>query len=56
VVWREPDELLHTFPLEAGMLLRFEESEWHVFEYGDRGWIDAMFIYGHVDNIRPEEN
>lgn len=51
----EPDALEHTLPLEDGMLLHFPESEWHVFEYEPGGHIDAMFIYGTVDNIRPEE-
>ena len=41
--------------LERGMLLRFAEGEWHVFEYEEGGHIDAMFIYGQVDDIRPEE-
>ncbi len=42
-------------PVSAGTLLHFEELEWHVFEHGDGGFIDALCIYGQVDNIRPEE-
>ena len=41
--------------LSAGTLLHFPEDEWHVFEYAEGGFIEAMFIYGQVDNIRPEE-
>ncbi|PRY20079.1 hypothetical protein CLV78_11528 [Aliiruegeria haliotis] len=41
--------------LTGGTLLHFPENEWHVFEYEEGGYIDAMFIYGQVDNIRPEE-
>ncbi|MFT3963350.1 hypothetical protein [Propionivibrio sp.] len=36
-------------------VLHFEELEWHVFEYGPGGYIDALCIYGQVDNIRPED-
>lgn len=39
----------------AGTLLHFSEMEWHVFEYGENGFIDAICIYGQVDNIRPED-
>ena len=41
--------------LERGMLLHFDELEWHVFEYGAGGHLDILFIYGEVGNIRPEE-
>lgn len=51
----EPNALENSLDLKAGMLLHFPENEWHVFEYDDAGHIDAMFIYGQVDNIRPEE-
>ncbi|NJS38522.1 MAG: cupin domain-containing protein [Rhodobacteraceae bacterium] len=50
-----PDCSEATRELAAGMLLHFPENEWHVFEYDEGGHIDAMFIYGQVDNIRPEE-
>lgn len=42
-------------PLKEGTVLYFDELEWHVFEYGEGGFIDALCIYGQVDNIRPEE-
>lgn len=42
-------------PLTEGMLMHFDENEWHVFEYADGGYLEIMFIYGQVDSIRPEE-
>jgi hypothetical protein len=42
-------------PVSAGTVLHFDELEWHVFEYGAGGFIDALCIYGQVDNIRPED-
>lgn len=50
-----PDNLAHKMPLEAGMILHFAPLEWHVFEYDEGGSIEIIFIYGQVDNIRPEE-
>ena len=41
--------------LRAGMLLHIPEGEWHVFEHRTGGFVEAMFIYGQVDDIRPEE-
>lgn len=41
--------------LRKDVVLHFDELEWHVFEYGNGGFIDALCIYGQVDNIRPEE-
>lgn len=41
--------------LSKGTVLHFEEMEWHVFEHGDGGFIEALCIYGQVDNIRPED-
>ncbi|MGE4282993.1 MAG: hypothetical protein AB7G87_04655 [Clostridia bacterium] len=40
--------------LSKDTVLHFEELEWHVFEYGEDGFVDALCIYGQVDNIRPE--
>lgn len=42
-------------PLETGMVLHIPELEWHVFEYNNNGHVEILFIYGQVDNIRPEE-
>ncbi|MHB1006108.1 MAG: cupin domain-containing protein [Chloroflexota bacterium] len=49
------DQLGVPVTLEAGTVLHFPDLEWHVFEFGPGGFVDAMFIYGQVDNIRPEE-
>ena len=51
----DPDSLEARVDLENGMLLHFDELEWHVFEYGPGGHLDILFIYGAVGNIRPED-
>jgi hypothetical protein len=51
----EKDKLGEPQPLLPGMLLHFDELEWHVFEHGEGGFVEIIFIYGQVDNIRPEE-
>lgn len=51
-----PDQLDIRVDLEAGMTLHNPPMEWHVFEYGEGGFVDIIFIYGQVNNIRPEEN
>ncbi len=50
-----PDELPERIDLEPGLTLHIPELEWHVFEWGDRGFADCLVIYGQVDNIRPED-
>ena len=50
-----PERLGERMPLESGMILHFPELEWHVFEFDPGGHVDIIFIYGQVDNIRPEE-
>ena len=49
------DRLGDRVRLEAGMILHFPELEWHVFEWAEGGYVDALFIYGQVDNIRPDQ-
>ena len=49
------DNLGERIALEAGMLIHFPPLEWHVFEYDEGGRVEIIFIYGQVDNIRPEE-
>lgn len=49
------DCLNEKYPLKKGTVMHFEELEWHVFEYGEGGSVDIVFIYGQVDNIRPEQ-
>jgi len=48
----EPDNL------RPGDTLRFDDGEWHVFGYTDvaDGFIDILFFYPSVGNIRPEDN
>lgn len=51
----QKDQLGEPVRLEPGMTLHIPELEWHVFEYGEGGYIDITFFYGQVDNIQPEE-
>ena len=47
--------LPHKQMLNSGDVMHFAELEWHVFGYNEGGSLDALCIYGQVDNIRPEE-
>ncbi len=49
------DHLGERISLQEGMLIHFDELEWHVFEYDQGGSLTIIFIYGQVDRIRPEE-
>jgi hypothetical protein len=49
------DALGEKVRLQAGMTIHFAELEWHVFGYDEGGFMEAIFFYGQVDNIRPEE-
>lgn len=49
------DQLGERIPLEPDMAVHFPPLEWHVFEYDEGGYLDIMYFYGQVDNIRPEE-
>jgi hypothetical protein len=49
------DHLNERRMLTKGSVMHFDELEWHVFEYETGGFVDIIFIYGQVDNIRPEE-
>jgi len=49
------DKLGEPVRLEAGMTLHNPPLEWHVFGYDEGGYVDIVFIYGQVDQIRPEE-
>ena len=51
----DPARLGPEVPLEAGMVLRFPELEWHQFGFSGDGFVDVLFCYGQVDNIRPED-
>ena len=50
-----PDKLGQPTLLEPGMTLHFPALEWHVFEFKTGGCIEIIYIYGQIDNIRPEE-
>ncbi len=41
--------------LKPGMLLHIMENEWHMFDFDEGGFIEVIYIYGQVDNIRPEQ-
>ena len=49
------DKLGKRKPFIPGILVHFDEMEWHGFEFEDDGFVDLIFIYGQVDNIRPED-
>jgi len=49
------DTLEKQIPLKMGMLVHFDEMEWHVFDCDQGGHVTILFIYGQVDKIRPEE-
>ena len=51
---RAEDALTEKVILQGGELLHVPEGEWHVFQHEPGGHVDIIFIYGQVDNIRPE--
>lgn len=51
----EADRMGEKINLESGMTIHFMELEWHVFEFEEGGHVEIVFMYGQVDNIRPEE-
>ena len=51
----EKDRLGERISLEPGMVMHNPALEWHVFGFDEGGYVDIVFIYGQVDNIRPEE-
>jgi hypothetical protein len=50
-----PSNLREPVTLTKGMTLHIPPLEWHVFEYANKGFVDIIFFYGQVDQIRPEE-
>lgn len=57
VLWGPTKEnLVHSCKLEHGMVLHIPKNEWHVFRYGEGGFVDIVFIYGTSENVRPEDN
>ncbi|MBE6907378.1 MAG: hypothetical protein E7476_14005 [Ruminococcaceae bacterium] len=56
VLWGSSKDCLeHKQVLQTDDVMHFAELEWHVFRYEKGGHLDALCIYGQVDNIRPEE-
>jgi hypothetical protein len=51
----EKDKLYNMLELEEGMILHFEELEWHVFEFEENGYVDILFIFGQVGDVRSEK-
>lgn len=49
------DRLNEKRMLIPGDVMHFPELQWHVFGYEEGGFLDALCIYGQVDNIRPED-
>lgn len=49
------DDLPNRIDLEPGVVVNTPAWEWHVFEWEPGGHLEILFIYGQVDNIRPED-
>ena len=49
------DALTERIDLEPGVVINTPALEWHVFEWEPGGHIELIFIYGQVDDIRPED-
>jgi hypothetical protein len=48
-------DLPNRIDLQAGVVINTPALEWHVFEWEPGGHVELLFIYGQVDNIRPED-
>jgi hypothetical protein len=49
------DQLTERIELLPGVVINTPALEWHVFEWEPGGHVELLFIYGQVDNIRPED-
>lgn len=49
------DELPNRITLVPGTVINTPAWEWHVFEWEPGGHLELLFIYGQVDDIRPED-
>ena len=45
----EPDEMGKKITLEEGMTLHIPPDEWHVFGFGEGGYVDIIFFYSQSD-------
>lgn len=54
----EKDKLGEKVYLKPGDTLHFENLEWHIFSYDDMetGYLDILFFYPTLNNVRPEDN
>ena len=50
-----PDDLPKRIDLAPGVVVNTPAWEWHVFEWEPGGHLEILFVYGQVDNIRPED-
>ena len=56
VRWGSSKEALaERIDLEPGVVINTPALEWHVFEWQPGGHVELLFIYGQVENIRPED-
>lgn len=51
-----PDDLSGRIDLQPGLVVNTPAWEWHVFEWETGGHLEILFVYGQVDDIRPEDN
>jgi hypothetical protein len=49
------EDLPNRIDLRPGVVINTPAWEWHVFEWEPGGHIELLFIYGQVDDIRPED-
>ena len=42
------ERLQNRVELHPGMVLHVPEGEWHVFRYGEGGFVDIVFVYAQV--------
>jgi len=49
------DDMPNRIDLKAEVVINTPSLEWHVFEWEPGGHVELLFIYGQVDNIRPED-
>jgi len=49
------DDLPNRIDLVPGLVINTPAWEWHVFEWLPGGHAEILFVYGQVDDIRPED-
>lgn len=48
------DTLEERHPVETGMVLRYLEDEWHIFEFEGEGYLRIVFFFGTGSIERPK--